>query len=145
MRRRSSQRGSVSPLVVGFAVVLLMLVAVVVDASQAFLRRQSLATLAEGAALRAADLGAEGREVYTGGLGDDPLALTSGRARAAVGDYLADVGAYGEHPGLRYDVRVAGDRVEVSLTARVELPLTFPGTDGHASVTGTGAAIADPE
>ncbi|WP_340540435.1 pilus assembly protein TadG-related protein [Nocardioides sp. GXZ039] len=143
--RGGGERGSISPLIVGFAVILLLGVAMVVDVSQAFLQRQSLATLAEGAALRAADLAAEGEEVYSGGFGTDPLQLTPGRARAAVRGYLADVGAYSEHPGLRYSVTVSGDRVEVSITARVELPLTFPGTDGHATVTGSGSAIADPE
>ncbi len=143
--RSRTDRGSVSPLIVGFAAVLLALVAVVVDASQAFLERQSLATLAEGAALQGADLGAEGQEVYGGGLGADPLRITPAAARAAVERYLTDVDAYAEHPGLRVAVRVDGARVEVGLTAVVDLPLTVPGTDGRATVTGTGSAIADPE
>ena len=37
-----SERGSVTPLIIGFAVVVAMLVAVVVDASAAYLRRQGL-------------------------------------------------------------------------------------------------------
>lgn len=137
-------RGSVTPLVVGFALVVLMLVAVVVDASAAYLERQSLATLAEGAALQGADLGAEGAEVYADGIGDEPLQVTASRARAAVGDYLADVGAYRDHPGLDYAVVVDGARVVVRLTARVELPLSLPGAPRQATVSAEGAAIADP-
>lgn len=150
MTRRENEtgqrdRGSVIPLIVGFATVILMLVAVVVDASAAYLERQSLATLAEGAALQGADLGAEGREVYTQGLGEDPLQVTPAVARAAVRDYLTRVGAYGDHPGLDYTVTVDGARVIVRLTARIELPLSLPGTSGRATVSASGAAVADPE
>lgn len=145
MRRRSeAERGSVAPLVVGFAMVLLMTIAVVVDASAAFLQRQDLATLAEGAALQGADLGAEGAEVYDGGLGEAPLRLTESSARAAVAAYLRDVGAHRAHPGLRWAVIVDGPRIEVRVTARADFPLTFPGIASGADVTGTGSAIADP-
>lgn len=143
--RSRDQRGSVTPLIIGFAFVLLMTIAVVVDASAAFLRRQDLATLAEGAALQGADLGAEGEEVYSGGLGDEPLRLTQASASAAVRAYLSSVGAYDAHPGLSVGVSVVGTRVEVRLTASADFPLTFPGTPSSASVTGTGSAIADPE
>ncbi len=139
------ERGSVTPLIVGFATVILMLIAVVVDASAAYLERQSLASLAEGAALQGADLGAEGREVYTQGLGEGPLQVTPAVARAAVAAYLARVGAYREHPGLDYVVTVDGARVTVRLTTRVELPLSLPGTSGRATVSASGAAVADPE
>lgn len=144
-RRARDERGSVAPLVVGFSLILLMTIAVVVDASAAFLRRQDLATLAEGAALRGADLGAEGAEVYEGGLDDRPLRITESSARAAVAAYLRDVGAYDDHPDLTYAVVVAGDRVEVRLTASADFPLTFPGVAADARVTGTGSAISDPE
>lgn len=145
MTRRRDERGSVTPLIVGFALVVLMLVAVVVDATAAHLERQSLTTLAEGAALQGADLGAEGREVYTQGLGDRPLLVTPERARAAVREYLATVGAYADHPGLAVDVTVDGARVVVRLSTRIELPLSLPGTSRLARVSATGAAVADPE
>ncbi|MFB9312896.1 pilus assembly protein TadG-related protein [Nocardioides plantarum] len=143
--RSRDERGSVTPLIIGFAIVLLMVIAVVVDASAAFLRRQDLATLAEGAALQGADLGAEGAEVYDGGLSEEPLRLTESTARAAVAAYLRDVGAYRDHPGLTFTVTVLGSRIEVRVTAEAEFPLTFPGVASSARVTGTGSAIADPE
>ena len=142
---RRDERGSVTPLIIGFAVVLLMTIAVVVDASAAFLRRQDLATLAEGAALQGADLGAEGTEVYTGGLGEEPLRLTESTARAAVAAYLSDVGAYRKHPDLTFTVAVVDTRVEVRVSAAADFPLTFPGVASSARVTGTGSAVADPE
>jgi hypothetical protein len=44
-------------LIVGLAVVLMTAIAVVVDATAAFLQRQGLATVADGAALAGADAG----------------------------------------------------------------------------------------
>ena len=142
--RSRDERGSATPLIVGFAVVLLLAIVVVVDASAAFLERQGLATMAEGAALQGADVAAEGGEVYAGGLGQAPLELTAARARSGVRAYLSDIGAHREYPGLRYDVAVRGDRIVVSLTAPVDLPLTFPGVAATTDVTGSGSAVADP-
>lgn len=66
---RDDERGSITPLIIGFAVVIAMLVAVVVDSSAAFLRRQQLDSVADAAALAATD-GVQGDAVYTRGLGD---------------------------------------------------------------------------
>ena len=66
-------------MIVGFAVVLAMTAALVTDASAAYLQRQGLDTLADGAALRGADLGATGEETYRTGVPPDRLALTAGR------------------------------------------------------------------
>ena len=66
MRREG---GTASLLIVGFAIVAIMMVGVVVDASAAYLRRSGLDSLADGAALAAAD-GIQGRQVYEGGLGE---------------------------------------------------------------------------
>ena len=108
MRPRSKSRsesGQATVLIVGFAVLLAMMIALVVDTSAAYLQRQGLDTLADGAALRGADLGATGEDVYQGGVPDDTLALTPAQARAAVGTYLRDAGAFarvfGCGPGLK--------------------------------------------
>ncbi len=143
--RPRGERGSVTPLIIGFAVVLLLTIAVVIDASAAFLHRQGLDTLADGAALSGADAGAAGVEVYTGGLGSQPLQLTRDRARAGVAAYLRDVGATRTYPGLSYDVSVRGDRVVVRLSAPVDLPLRFPGAPERPRVSSTGSAIVDPD
>jgi uncharacterized membrane protein len=135
------QAGSASLLIIGLAVVLLMMAAVVTDASAAYLQRQSLDTLADGAALSAADAGASGREAYAVGLGDD-LHLDPVAARTAVAEYLADVGAYSRFPGLAVEVTVdpAGQRVVVSVRAPVHLPLRVPGSPTSALVGATSAA-----
>ena len=49
------------------------------------------------AALVAADAGAEGDDVYAGGLDDNRLELLAAAARRPVADYLAGTGAAREH------------------------------------------------
>lgn len=139
-----SARGSTTPLVVGFAAVILLLVAVVVDASAAQLARQRLDSVADGAALQGADLAAQGREAYEGGLAGHDLTLSRDAAERAVADYLRDSGALRAHPGLRATVRVEGERVVVVLSAEIDLPLRVPGGPGRATIRAEGAAVVRP-
>ena len=143
MPRRDDQRGQTTVMIVGFAFVLAVAVAAVVDASAAYLQRQGLDTVADGAALRGADLGATGREVYTGGVPRGRLDLTADAVRSAVHDYLAVSGAYAKYPGLTFDVGVdrATATVTVRLHAPLDLPLTVPGSPGTASIGATGSAV----
>lgn len=137
--RRGDERGQTAVLIIGLALVLALMVVVVVDASAAYLRRQALLTLADGAALAAAD-GIAGEQVYLGGLGDravvDPHA-----AQALAEDYLARVGAASRYPGLTHHVESDGPRVVVHLSVPLELPLPFPGTGDMSHVRATGAAV----
>ena len=65
-------------------------VVAVVDASAAYLQRQGLDNLADGAALYASDLGATG--TYTDGISGERLLLEEESVEAAVADYLALLG-----------------------------------------------------
>lgn len=143
MRGDRDERGQATVMIVGFAMVLAMTVAMVVDASAAYLQRQGLDTVADGAALRGADLGATGREVYTGGVPRGRLDLTAAAVRGSVHDYLAATGAYAAYPGLRFEVDVdpATSSVTVHLEAPLDLPLTVPGSPGTATVGATGSAV----
>ncbi len=136
---RGDDRGQTTVLVVGLAVVIMLMAAVVVDASAAYLRRSGLDSLADGAALAAAD-GVEGRQVYEGGLGDraeiDPEA-----ARRFVTDYLAASGAADHYPGLSYRVETSTDRVVVRLASPLDLPLSPPGWESRPQISGTAAAV----
>ena len=140
-RPRRDEAGSVTVLIVGLAVVLLMMAAVVTDASAAYLQRQGLDTLADGAALTGADAGASGDEAYAGGL-DSDLHLDADIARAAVLSYLRRVGAYTRYPGLTAQVSVDAttQRVIVEVHAPVHLPLHVPGSPEQASIGATSAA-----
>ncbi len=137
------ERGQATVLIIGFATVLAMVIALVVDATAAYLQRQGLNTLADGAALQGADLGATGRDVYEGGVPDDRLALNASQVRAAVETYLRETGAYARYPGLSYSVRIdPGEQsVHVALTAPLDLPLMVPGSPEGATIGATGSAV----
>lgn len=140
-RRCRDQTGAATLLIVGFAMLLLMMVAVVTDASAAYLQRQGLDTLADGAALTGADAGASGGEAYAGGL-DADLHLDPGPARAAVFAYLRRADAYARYPGLTVQVSVdsAAQQVSVTVHAPLHLPLKVPGSPDHAMVGSTSVA-----
>jgi Putative Flp pilus-assembly TadE/G-like len=137
--RRRDERGSVTPLIIGFAVVVAMLVAVVVDASAAYLRRQGLNSAADAAALAATD-GIQGEAVYTHGLGKradiDPAA-----ARRYVADYFASSGIHRRYPGLDYAVETRADTVIVRIVTPMDLPLHVPGVGTDVRITGTAASV----
>ena len=136
---RRDERGSVTPLIIGFAVVVALLVAVVVDASAAYLRRQGLNSAADSAALAATD-GIQGEEVYTHGLGKraeiDPAA-----ARRYVDDYFASSGIRRRFPGLDYSVDTTANTVVVRVAAPMNLPLHVPGVGTGVRVTGAAASV----
>jgi uncharacterized membrane protein len=136
---RRDERGSVTPLIIGFTVVIVLLVAVVVDASAAFLQRQRLDSVADAAALAATD-GIQGEAVYTQGLGRraeiDPLA-----AEAYVTAYVANTRAAVRFPGLAYTVDARSNTVVVRVTAPLRLPLHVPGVGPRTLVSGTAASV----
>ncbi len=135
------ERGTVSVLVIGFFLVILLTVAVVVDASAAYLRRQSLDNLADAAALAAAD-GVKADQVYTGGLDEDhPIDLGVARRHAAA--YLDQVGAARDHRGLVLDVRARNGAVVVRLEADLDLPIAPPDWDDSPRVSGEAAAFVE--
>lgn len=141
--RPRDEAGQVTVMIIGLVGVLAMGIAVVTDASAAYLQRQGLDSLADGAALAGADLGVAGQDVYEGGVGDDRLALTEAEAREAVADYLQRAGAHAKYPGLKAVVSAdpATQTIRVRLTAPLQLPLTVPGGPETASIAATGAAV----
>jgi hypothetical protein len=145
--QRRDEDGQTTMLIVGFALVLAMAVAAVVDVSAAYLQRQGLDTVADGAALRAADLGATGEEVYGGGVPHGRLELSADRIRGSVREHLAASGAYAKYPGLAFDIDVdpATSTVTVHVTAPLDLPLTVPGSPDVAMIGATGSAVVVAE
>lgn len=130
-----NERGSITPLVIGFTVMLVMLVGVVVNASAAFLKRQQLNSLADAAALAATE-GVEGEQVYTGGLGEraeiDPAVA---RARAA--DQLGAAGV----AGLRFRIVTRTDSVTVHLDAPIDLPFRIGDLGEAVMISGRGTGV----
>ncbi len=131
-----TEGGQITLLVIGFAVILLALVAVVVDASQIVLLRRSLSSLADGAALTAAQSLAEGA-LYSGQAAET-LPLDPAGARSAVSAYLSQAGA----DVVLVEVTVADDTVSVALAARADLPLIGTVTQAFQGTTVTARATA---
>lgn len=135
------ERGSTIPLIIGLATVLLMGIALVINASTAYLQRQSLDTLADGAALRGADLGAAGTYGEQG-LDQARLLQETGAVKKVVVAYLASVGADQDYPGITVDAHVdpVARTVTVELSAPVDLPLRIPGSPAKPVVRATSTA-----
>lgn len=134
------EQGQVTLLIIGFAGILLMAIVVVIDASAAYLQRQGLDNLADGAALYGADLGSAA--IYEQGLGDGRLVQQEAAVEAAVRDYLARADAGSRFPGIDVGVRVdpVGRSVTVRLQAPLDLPLTIPGSPSSPTVGASSTA-----
>ena len=137
--RCRDERGQTTVLIVGFAIVAMMLVAVVVDASAAYLRRSGLDSLADGAALAAAD-GIQGEQVYEGGLGERAQ-IDPALAHQYVSAYLNAVAAARRYPGMTYRVEVGAERVVVHIESPLDLPITPPGSTRQTTISATAASI----
>lgn len=134
-----SERGSVTPLMIGFAVVVALLIVVVVDASAVFLRRQQLRALADQAALAAAEEDFA-RGVYSGTAADpslpdpDPAGIRASVVAALARERSPDLA------GSEVRVAVRGATVVVELRSRYRLPLHLPGVETVVPVVGSGSA-----
>ena len=139
MRRRDDE-GSVTLLIIGFASILLMAIVVVIDASAAYLQRQGLDNLADGAALYGADLGST--DVYANGVDTARLVQEEAAVEAAVRDYLARADAGRRYPGVDVGVRIdtASRSVTVLLRAPLDLPLAIPGSPTRPMVGASSTA-----
>lgn len=137
----SGERGHISLLIIGFAAILISLVAVVVDASQVVLLRRTLSSAADGAALAAAQSLAE-EAFYTGRSGTGPsgevLPLDPAIAHRVVVDYLAGV----DVPLRLLEVSVDDGRVTVAVAATADLPLVGAVTSSFTGTTVTARASA---
>lgn len=136
---RRDQRGSITPLVIGLATVVALLVVVVVDASAGYLTRENLNATADAAALAATD-GVQGELAYTAGL-DDDLAVDPELAHRYVAQYLDMSGAAQRYQDLTWSVLVDGRRVTVRLRARSSLPLHLPGAPESVVVSAAASAV----
>ena len=120
MRR---ERGTVTVMTIGFLMLLGLLTVVVVDSSAAFLERQRLNNLADGAALAAAD-GLDEAGFYA----DRHVVIDPEEARGLVGDYLA------EEDVRVVDVSADADTVHVHLERDLDLALTPPGWTSRTTI-----------
>ncbi len=125
----SRERGTVTVVTIGFLMLLALLTVVVVDSSAAFLERQRLNNVADGAALVAADALDE-----AGFYSDRRITLDEAEARRLVGDYLA-----GERIRA-VDVATDGDTVSVRVERDLDLVLTPPGWVSSTTIVAAATA-----
>lgn len=130
MRR---EEGTITVMAVGFLIFLGLLAVVVVNSSAAFLQRQQLDNLADGAALAAADGLSEDAFYRTG-----EITLDDGQARELVRDYVSSG-----------DIRIArvqteGDRVSVRLERTVGLAFAPPGWESRTTIVSEATAQLRP-
>ena len=145
-RRASKQddRGQMTLMIIGFAVIVLLLVTVVTNASKAFLWRRSISSYADAAALAASQSVGEAG-IYSSDL-TATLPVTERDATDAVDDFIAVAGLRGHFPDLRREVDVAPDGT-VTVTLVTTMPLAFvngvsDGYGGGVTVAGTASSQA---
>lgn len=130
MRRED---GSITVMTVGFLLFVGLLAVVVVNASAAFLQRQQLDNVADGAALAAAD-GLNQDAFYRTG----EITLDAGQARRLVRDYVTG-------DGIRVvRVRAEGGQVSVRLEQTVSLAFAPPGWDSRTTIVSEATAQLRP-
>ncbi len=121
--RGRHDEGSVLILTIGFAMLAMVFVGVVVDASKLFLTRRALASVADGAAQSAAQ-DVDVAAVYQVGAGE-ALPLSPARAAATVEGQVRQAASATGLTDLRVvSVAVAGTAVVVTISGRAVLPLT---------------------
>ncbi|HEY8301100.1 MAG TPA: pilus assembly protein TadG-related protein [Jatrophihabitans sp.] len=111
--------GSTLPLILGFFLIALLMVAGSVAAGDAFVQQRSLQDVCDGAATAAA---ASGVDLGRGGALESEQQLQFGDVRTAVGDYLARDPARHE---VRVSAHLSADRRTLSLTCEQTAPIAF--------------------
>jgi Flp pilus assembly protein TadG len=127
MRRRED--GSITVITIGFLLFIGLLAVVVINSSAAFLQRQQLDNLADGAALVAAD--GLSRDTF---YGQGDITLDEGQARQLIADYV-------NQPGTRVvEVRTDDDQVHVRLERTIGLALKPPGWSSRTTIVSEATA-----
>ncbi|KQX72473.1 pilus assembly protein TadG-related protein [Aeromicrobium sp. Root472D3] len=123
------EAGTITVMTIGFLLFLGLLTVVVVNSSAAFLQRQQLDNLADGAARSAAD--GLSREVF---YREGTIELDGSQARELVAGYVGS-------PDVRIAwVRTDGDRVRVRLERSVDLALAPPGWRSRTTIVSEATA-----
>jgi uncharacterized membrane protein len=134
-RIQHDDEGSILVLTLGFAVLLLSLVLVVVDASAVFLARRGLASACDGASLAAAQSVDTG-QVYRSGVTGTTLPLAG--VQSAVGRYAAETYPDGALSGTVRN----GDTVVVTGRRTVAIPVVRWLGIGDVTITARAEASA---
>lgn len=116
------ERGTITPLIIGFVVIVVLLIIAVSNVSRVFLYQRDIEAAADAAALAAAN-GIAVESVYGGGLGAD-VELSEAAAEDEVDLYLEGTGADGRLniEGTSVNVSADGTNVTVTFNGRIHVP-----------------------
>jgi len=141
VRRRED--GQITLLIIFYTLIAAAMVIVAVDASAFFLTQRGLSSVADGAAVSAAQA-LDADALYAGRAGDE-LPLEAAGVRAAVATYLEDHAVATTYPSLQVaEAGTDGETVTVTLTEDKKLPFValvsaitsaFPGGTARVEVT----------
>lgn len=137
------ERGSITPLIIGLVVIVVLLIIAVSNVSRVFIYQRDIEAAADAAALAAAN-GIAVESVYGGGLGAD-VELSRAAAEAEVEEYLNNTGVGGRLNLEGTSVAVSGDATDVTVTFAGRIQLPFVGVlgglfDGGVQVDGEATA-----
>jgi Flp pilus assembly protein TadG len=138
VKRPQGEDGTILLLVLGFAALLLVLVAIVADISTVILARRGAASAADGAAIAAAQQ-LDQEAVYAHGI-DTAIPLSPEGVQQVVSTYGAQAATAQKGLQLTADLDKAQTTATVVATRKVTLP--FVGWLGVGSVTVTAVAHA---
>lgn len=133
----ADDRGSIVPLILGFAVLLLLLITVIAGASRLFLVERALSAAADGAASAAAESLDESAYYARRGVGG-PVRLSESHVTSTVQQYVDEAGLRSRFDSLTISPELSVDGTTVTVTARayVRLPLVNALTSGAAGQQG---------
>lgn len=137
------ERGTISPLIIGFVAIVVLLIIAVSNVSRVFVYQRDIEAAADAAALAAAN-GIAVESVYGGGLGAD-VELSRAAAEAEVENYLDSTGARGRLNLEGTSVSVSADATDVTVNFAGRIHLPFIGIlgdlfDGGVQVDGEATA-----
>lgn len=128
--RSAAERGSITPLIIGFGVTLILMTVVVFDASQVWIYQRGLHAIADGASLEAANA-LDADAVYSGGISGDRIELDEQEANVLVDQYTAGM-------DLECEAAVSADGHQVTVVCDgvAELPIisSWLGATGDVGV-----------
>jgi uncharacterized membrane protein len=138
VRRPQGDDGTILLLVLGFAALLLVLVAIVADVSVAILAKRGAASAADGAAIAAAQQ-LDQEAVYANGL-DGAIPLSPDAVQSVVGTY--NLRAAEAQKGLLLSADLDQTQTTATVVATRKVRLPFSGWLGIGEVTVTAVAHA---
>ena len=133
-------KGSILVLGVGLSVICLALITTLVNVTTVWIARNTLDSVADGAALAAVQA-IDTQSVYTKGL-DSALRLNGAQARAKAQAYISKANTQGDVRKVRMtSIQVSAQSVAITLTSDIQLPFGYLATAHTVSASSRAHAV----